>query len=393
MSVSYLSNQPIRPKQFQWLFRYRLHHLPFWMLYHYLWWVVAIGSPLEAASSILFSVYSFKFIFYVVFQATGVYFNLYFLIPRYLEKGRYVAYISLLLLTILSTAALIVSGYYVGAFFSERTFEQLYNAAPSSYFQFFKANALPSTVASMTLGMSIKLTKNWLQARGQQQALERRQQQLEKEKLETELKFLKAQFNPHFLFNTINSIFVLIHKNPNSAAESLAKFSELLRYQLYECNEAQIPLERELDYFANFIELEKLRQDHHITLDVKTDLPPSDRLVVAPFILMPFVENAFKHVSQRMDQSNWINIHLSLRDQQLQLDVANSIGSPAEQFTALNSLRGVPNGGLGLKNVRRRLDLLYPEQYRLDIRQDHSQFRVKLHLSLQQQPVPQLLPL
>ena len=225
MDVSYsLSNTttPARPPH--WLFRYKLYHLPFWMLYHYLWWVVAIGSPTEAASSILFSVYSFKFIFYVVFQAIGVYFNLYFLIPRFLEKGRYATYMSLLLLTILGTAAFIVTGYYAGAFFSEQTFQELYNAPPSAYFQFFKGNALPSTVASMTLGMSIKLTKNWLEARRQQQLLEKKQQLLEKENLETELKFLKSQFNPHFLFNTINSIFVLIHKNPDSAAESLAKF-------------------------------------------------------------------------------------------------------------------------------------------------------------------------
>lgn len=389
MNVSTPSGNLTRARQHRWLFRYKLYHLPFWMLYHYLWWVVAIGSPVEAASSILFSVYSFKFVFYVVFQAIGVYFNLYFLIPKFLEEGRYRTYVGLLLLTILGTAALIVTGYYVGAFFSEQTFQQLYNAAPSAYFQFFKANALPSTVASMTLGMSIKLTKNWLEARRQQLVLEKKQQLLEKEKLETELKFLKSQFNPHFLFNTINSIFVLIHKNPDSAAESLAKFSELLRYQLYECNEAQIPLERELDYFANFIELEKLRQDHHITLKLRTDLPPSDRLIIAPFMLMPFVENAFKHVSQRIDQPNWINIDLRLRQRELRLDIANSIASSLDEVVSLDSTE--PPKGLGLRNVRRRLDLLYPKQYELDIRQDNDQFRVKLRLSLHQL-VPQLIP-
>ncbi len=359
------------------------------MLYHYLWWVVAIGSPTEAASSILFSVYSFKFIFYVVFQAIGVYFNLYFLIPRFLEKGRYATYMSLLLLTILGTAAFIVTGYYAGAFFSEQTFQELYNAPPDAYFQFFKGNALPSTVASMTLGMSIKLTKNWLEARGQQQLLEKKQQMLEKENLETELKFLKSQFNPHFLFNTINSIFVLIYKNPDSAAESLAKFSELLRYQLYECNAEQIPLERELDYFANFIELERLRQDHHITLKLQTDLSSTGALVIAPFVLMPFVENAFKHVSQRIDQPNWINVDLSLRQHELWLSVANSITPPSDQSGETGSLDDRLSGGLGLKNARRRLDLLYPEQYDLEIRPDDHEFRVSLRLALREQCVPQ----
>ncbi len=117
---------------------------------------------------------------------------------------------------------------------------------------YFQINALPSSVAATTLGMSIKLTKNWIQSR-------RREQELEKEKLETELKFLRSQFNPHFLFNTINSIFVLIHKNPVMASESLAKFSDILRYQLYECNEHCIPLGQELNYLENFIELQRLQ--------------------------------------------------------------------------------------------------------------------------------------
>ncbi len=167
------------------------------------------------------------------------------------------AYIGLLALTIVVTTASIVSGYYVGALWSDQTFQELYQIAPDHYFHLFTANALPSTVASMTLAMSIKLTKNWVQTRRQQQLLEKRQQVLEKENLETELKFLKSQFNPHFLFNTINSIFVLIHKNPDVASESLAKFSDLLRYQLYECNEPQIPLERELEYFEELLETRK----------------------------------------------------------------------------------------------------------------------------------------
>ena len=137
----------------------------------------------------------------MVLQAAGVYFNLYFLMPRYLERGRYLQYIFFLLLTIVVTAALIVSGYYIGAWLSSKTFQEMYHMDPANYFSLFESGALPSTAASMTLAMSIKLAKNWIQAK-------RREQLLEREKLETELKFLKAQFNPHFLFNTINSIFV-----------------------------------------------------------------------------------------------------------------------------------------------------------------------------------------
>ena len=324
----------------------------------------------------------------MVFQAVGVYFNLYFLIPKFLEKGRYLTYISLLVLTLLSTAALIVTGYYAGALLSDQTFLELYQTEPSNYFSFFKNNSLPSTVASMTLAMSIKLTKNWIASQRKQQVLEKRQQALEKEKLETELKFLKSQFNPHFLFNTINSIFVLIHKNPNVASESLAKFSDLLRYQLYECNEAQIPLERELSYFENFVELEKLRQDHNFELDLHTDLQQTGNLIIAPFILIPFIENAFKHVSQWQDQPNWIKINFTLDGRQLQLDIANSVSA---QPYSLNSI--VQQMGIGLKNVKRRLDLLYPEQHHLVIEKEDAQFQVSLRLNLHEHMALAFMPI
>src|SRR6187549_1144649 len=101
--------------KYQWVFKYKLYHIPFWFGYHFMWWTLRLGSPMEVLANLTLPQAAFKFFFYLVFQAIGVYFNLYFLIPRYLEKGRYVLYISLLLITIISTASLIVSGYYLGA--------------------------------------------------------------------------------------------------------------------------------------------------------------------------------------------------------------------------------------------------------------------------------------
>lgn len=364
--------------KFDWLFKYKLHHLPFWFAYHYLWWTVAIGSAWHAANNIFFSVYSIKYCFYVIFQAIGVYFNLYFLIPRFLEKGRFAEYMLYLLATILVTAALIVPGYYVSAWISASTFEQLYQRKPEQYLFFFQVNTLPSTVASMTLGMSIKLTKNWIQSKRREQALEKAKLELEKEKLETELKFLKSQFNPHFLFNTINSIFVLINKNPKMASESLAKFSDILRYQLYECNEQQIPLSQELNYLENFIELQKLRHDHNeVTLTQQAEILHTGNLVIAPFVLMPFVENAFKHVSKHRDITNWIDLNLRLKENELRLEVSNSTSLHNGSSTEF-----MKHGGIGLKNVKRRLDLLYPNQHQLAIREDGEGFHVTLTLQL-----------
>jgi len=350
-----------------WILRYKLYHIPFWLLYNYLWWAVQSAAPLQTATDAFFSPYTVKFSFYVIFQASAVYFNLYFLIPRYLEKGRFAEYIIYLFITIICAASLIVSGYYLSPFLTGRTYEQLFGERPFNFFHIFIGNPLPTTVASTTLAMSIKLAKNWIQT-------QRRQQLLEKEKLETELNFLKYQFNPHFLFNTINSIFFLIHKNPDMASASLAKFSDLLRYQLYECNDKQIPLSNEITYMENFIELEKLRQNDNMEVILQVNKKNTEGFEIAPFILVTFVENAFKHVSKHTDKPNWIRIKLKLEQQQLNFVVSNSTSHSA-------STDVVHYGGIGLKNVQRRLDLIYPGQYDLNIQSTNSSFEVRLSLN------------
>ena len=376
--------------KFDWFFKYKLYHIPFWFVYHYCWWTVTIGSAWNAANNILFSPYSIKYCFYVIFQAIGVYFNLYFLIPRFLEKGRYAQYITLLMVTIVCTAVFVASGYYVSAWLSVQTFEELYKISPDRYFHFLQVNTLPSTMASMTLAMSIKLTKNWIQSKRREEDLTKAKSELEKEKLETELKFLKSQFNPHFLFNTINSIFVLINKNPQMASDSLAKFSDILRYQLYECNEQQILLDQELNYLENFIELQKLRQDHsHVKVDIQMGIPHTGKLVIAPFILMPFVENAFKHVSHHRNGSNWITMKLRLDRELLTLEVSNSAS-----LLQSSSTEFIRHHGIGLKNVQRRLDLLYPGKHTLAKEHGDDQFRIALTLSLHERAMaePASLP-
>ncbi|MEO6539436.1 MAG: histidine kinase [Ferruginibacter sp.] len=354
-----------------WFFKYKLYHLPFWFMYHWMWWTIfSVDSPWEVASNMLLPPYSMKFLFYFVFQAAGVYFNLYFLIPRFLERGRYVQYVLLVAITIICTAALIVPGYYACAWFAGKSVKEMFDVDPGNYYHFFKYNTLSSSAASMTLAMSVKLAKKWMQT-------QQRERLLEKEKIETELKFLKSQFNPHFLFNTINSIFVLIHKDPEMASASLAKFSDLLRYQLYECNEHHIPLSQELGYLENFIELEKLRQEQYLTLNVQIEPSLSSNLSIAPFILMPFVENSFKHVSRSRQQANCIKIHLHTKNDVLYFEIINSI-----------SVRGTASSdvlhysGIGLKNVQRRLELLYPGKHELMIDQQEDEFRVSLRLQL-----------
>lgn len=161
------------------------------------------------------------------------------------------------------------------------------------------------------------------------------------------------------------------------ASASLAKFSDLLRHQLYECNDKQILLNKEIAYLENGIELERLRQNANVEVDIQLPAMYDARLGIAPFILMTFVENAFKHVSKQADQANWVQIDLQIKGQELRLQVANSVSPEEEEKEEV-----VQYGGIGLKNVRRRLDLMYPGQYELSVNSNSATFSIILTLQL-----------
>ncbi len=360
---------------YDWVIKYKIYHLVFWFAYHFTWWIVFKGGFIKVFDQISQPSVFIWFFSFVIFQAIGVYFCLYFLIPKYLEKSKYLKYIVLVIITIITMAILILTPNIMGYYF----FPEL-QISLSGLYKIFLQNTLPSSIGSMTLGMSIKLSKNWLSSQKQQRVLE-------KEKLETELKFLKSQFNPHFLFNTINSIFVLINKNTVMATESLAKFSDLLRYQLYECNEHQILLDKELSYLRSFIELEELRQNDNFVITADLPNSSSGNLAVAPFLLMPFIENAFKHISQHNNKPNRIEIKVRLVDNQFMFKISNTVAQNEKI-----SRDAVTYGGLGLKNVKRRLELLYPNNYTLELNQENDKYIVVLKLNLEEHISPQLKP-
>lgn len=159
------------------------------------------------------------------------------------------------------------------------------------------------------------------------------------------------------------------------ASASLAKFSDLLRHQLYECNDQLIPLSKELRYLTNYIELEKLRQGSRVRVDTEISDSFIGHLAVAPFILMTFVENAFKHVAGDAQGQHWISIKVRITDMTLNLTVANSIvGLPSKDTQK--------SGGIGLNNVKRRLDLVYGNHHSLNISDQSDKFEVMLELKL-----------
>lgn len=197
--------------------------------------------------------------------------------------------------------------------------------------------------------------------------------QMQKEKLETELKFLKSQINPHFLFNTLNNIYTLTVLRAESAPEHLLKLSEILRYMLYDCMADRVPLRKEIDYIRNYISLKMLKDSKgmNVTVDLDDSRP---ELLIAPMLFIPFIENAFKHSNVEDLKKGWIRIRLQTDNQEVRFEVENSL--PEKGFTKDQT------GGIGLENVKRQLELIYPGKYDLRLETKEDRFSVSLKIQL-----------
>ena len=203
-------------------------------------------------------------------------------------------------------------------------------------------------------------------------------EQLEREKLEAEVKFLKAQINPHTLFNGINSIYHLIDIDKEKAKDVLVRFSELLRYQIYDCSDDEILLSRELQFLENYFDLEKIRKGTDIEIAFNNTIDDTVDLKISPLLLIPFVENAFKHVSNHNDKKfNYIKCEVSIDDNKLYFIIENS----TERTDALDR-NEKSKKGIGLINVTQRLKLLYPEKHMLQIKNRKNSYCVNLILNL-----------
>jgi two-component system LytT family sensor kinase len=333
-------------------FRYKLDHILFWVLtisfhaYTRVWIIEKAGMN--------------QFLFEVVLRngllAIVVYVTLLFIIPR-LTKGKIISSILLLLLCIALYGRIkTVHDYYLNTYvignLSGNMLEQmLYNVSILLFYLGFAT--------------ALHLSKQWWE----QQELIRK---IEMEKLNTELQYLKAQINPHFLFNSINTIYFQIEKQNISARETLSKFSDMLRYQLYECNGHEIPVEKEISYLKNYVELQRLRKDENYSIEFSCS-EEMKNFALPPLLLVPFVENAFKHVSHFMDKQNIVQIDVSKTGNLFRLHVLNTKDS---------TQRAAENGGIGLKNVKRRLELLYKDRYLLDIVNTSEKFEVNLELKI-----------
>jgi two-component system LytT family sensor kinase len=182
------------------------------------------------------------------------------------------------------------------------------------------------------------------------------------DRLQTELRFLRAQFHPHFLFNALNTVYFQREEDTAQARKTVEKLSELLRYQLYDPQQ-QVPVSRELGYLSSFIDLQRQRMNEHLDLDVRFDPRLSGQLLY-PLLLLPLVENAFKYAGGEY----WIRIHAGLEGEALRFEVSNAVPPGASNGSPRHA------GGIGLENLRRRLELLYPGQHEFSAERQNNHF-------------------
>jgi len=202
---------------------------------------------------------------------------------------------------------------------------------------------------------------------------EQQQQQLEQERMRSELSFLRSQISPHFMFNVLNSIVYLIRSKSDMAEPVTLKLSELMRYMLYESEASRVPLAKEIEYLKNYVDLQKVRFEDDVDIRLQIEGEPQS-FSVEPMLMIPFVENAFKHgVGWTNDPV--IDIHIQIQNSRLIFSVKNKITADSPESKEFSS-------GIGLQNVRRRLQLMYPETHQLTIREMNGWFDVELMLKL-----------
>lgn len=283
--------------------------------------------------------------------------------PR-LEKGgviRWWMLVEALVLLLLAIYLVRVIFYYIVA---DHIFKGLFPSSEHFEFRRFMA-ILFNFLATSGLMVAVKSIR-------QQLELKEKQKNLIKEKLETELKMLRSQVNPHFLFNTLNNIYGLSIKKSDKAPEAVMKLSELLHFTLYRVGAATIALEEELQIIKDYISLEKLRYDERLEVKWEQYIDNSQQ-AITPLILLPLIENAFKHGAGNSRFQSFIHTKINLRNGILYFNISNSFEK--------NEQKEVQKEQIGLHNTRRQLELTY-KQYELDIHQQDQVFSVALTINL-----------
>lgn len=343
---------------------------------HAIAWILVIIIPLYLNSVFGGGNLNRLFQFYMhTFSAAAIFYVGYlWLVPRFFLQERKTVYFIILigfillmyLVTYLINDILLFDPVQDAKF--QEVFKQLNEGPkgrpPFKAFGFFNHLVASILISGFAMGLAVmeKLKEN-----------EEKQKELEKEKLNSELAFLKNQVSPHFFFNTLNNIYSLIGIDGPTAQDSVLKLSKLMRYLLYESENGETQMSHEIDFMNNYIDLMKLRLSPKVELQIDFPKDFSD-FSISPLLFVPFIENAFKHgVSYR--EHSFIHIRMKIENEKINFVARNSLGKSSQE--------DMQHSGIGLENVKKRLNLLFPEKHELLVRKSDKEFTVELNLEKQ----------
>ena len=329
-------------------------HFLFWTTL-YLFWILVFQKRAFVFSRTM--TVQFCYLFFI---AGNYYFNILYTVPKFLYQKKYAVFALLMLSGIVAGSLLRVP---VATYLNHHYF--IPDKPQPGFTELFRSSLINIFIWVVCL-VAGKLIFDRVR-------FQKYVDTMEKEKSKTELDFLKAQFNPHFLFNSINSIYGHIDKKNPLARNMLLTFSEMLRYQLYECNTEKINIDKEINYIKNYVTLQQVRMEEDLV--VKLDIHENVKgFSIAPLMFIAFIENAFKYVGHEDQKHDCVEISLKKEEDRLLFRIYNT-KEPVVRKPILHR-------GIGFTNVKRRLELLYPDKYSLDINNNDKFYEVNLNLSI-----------
>lgn len=333
-----------------------LQHLVFWVLSFILFLqLFKTGARAEKVD----------YIYTGLFQASllpAVYLNLELLLPKWGKKKKVILYLFVLIIVVIFFSWL---NYKFFAEWSSKVFPDYF------FISYFPLKEIVLIFAAYVFITSLlKLSKSWFWV----SELEKELLEKEKQKTEAELRALKAQINPHFFFNTLNNIYSMALDKDERLPGTILQLSELMRYFLYESKDNFIPLNKELEVIDNYIALQKIRSGQQLKIET-TRSGNIDGQRIAPLLLVTFLENAFKHGAKGDSVDPFIKLDIKVDKNVLLFSVENNKG-------IIDEIKATDQGGLGLENIKRQLELLYPDKYSLVINNRRDRFAIELRLEL-----------
>ena len=295
----------------------------------------------------------------IVFAIIAAYVNYFIFLPRFLRRRNPWLYLLEFSLpfALIMLCRLGIERYLIDGFTGRE--EYLYSTR-------FIVQVITTNFFIVTFVAMLRFAIDWLE-------FEAKKNEVENEKLTAELNFLKAQINPHFLFNTLNNLYYLAYSKSENTTEVIAKLSQMMRYMIYDSNHPKVLLSKEIEYMQSYISLERLRLNDQIPIKFEVS-GNTENVWITPLIFITFLENAFKHGVSNSNPKAWVNIAIRLADHECIYTVENS--RVAEQKN------GAEKSGIGLQNVKRRLELSYPGKYKLVTEDTREKYAVKLNLSV-----------